>query len=33
MVAVVAHADDGYLGILDEADHLLCDAPGRSRKN
>lgn len=31
MVAVVAHADDGNLGTLDEADHLLCDAAGRSR--
>lgn len=29
VVAVVAHADDGDLGILDEADHLLCEAPGR----
>lgn len=29
VVAVVAHADDGDLGILDEADHLLCDTAGR----
>lgn len=33
MVAVVAHADDGDLGSLDEADHLLCDAPAQFQKN